>query len=84
MPRFQNGVALPDLIHLAALALVVGMSGTWFESTTGTVFEREICGQRTCPHVFLRLKNRAVDILNLAINLNMYFSSLLTNIEDRD
>jgi hypothetical protein len=35
-PRFQKGVALPDLIQRLARLGVVGIKGRWLLSTTGT------------------------------------------------
>lgn len=36
MPRFQNGVAFLSLIHRRARLGIVGMSGCWLMSMTGT------------------------------------------------
>ena len=36
IPRFQNGVAFPDFTHRAARLGVVGISGFWAWSMTGT------------------------------------------------
>lgn len=51
-PRFQKGVAFPDLIQRLALEGVVGISGFWFWSTTGT----NICAMSRDFLVFTSLR----------------------------